>query len=146
MNTLLTPIEIFNLAFSDEENYNISSVKESDIAVAESRYLLPIIGEELYACLLDGDYADLLREYIAPMLGAWTRYIIEPMLAERCGLSHGTKTVDAVVLARLRVMAMVQSHRLSDYLNANTDEYSEYNPIDNPLNHCSIDGNIVQIY
>ena len=146
MNTLLTPTEIYNLAFGAEENFNLSSVRESDIAVAESRYLLPIIGEELYAVLMEGDYADMCKEYVAPMVAAWTRYIVEPLLTERCGQSHGTAAVDRRVVAHLRAMAMTQSRRLSDYLNDHTDEYSEYNPVDNPLNHCTIDGNIVQIY
>ena len=146
MKTILTPTDVYNLAFSVEENYNSSAVKESDIAIAESRYLLPIIGETLYAKLVNGGYYDLRVGYVAPMLSAWTRYMVEPLLAERCGLGHGTTAVDYRLLTRLKMMAMEQSRRLSDYLDSHSDEYPEYNPIDNPLNHCSIDGNIVQIY
>ena len=146
MKTILTPSQIYPLIFSEEEGYNPSAVKESDIAIVESRYLLPIVGERLYNALLDGDYAELCSEYVAPMLGAWTRYVVEPLLAERCGFGHGTKAVDAELLARLKMIAMSHSRRLSDYLNAHVEEFLEYNPIDNPLNHCSIDGNIVQIY
>lgn len=146
MKTILTPSQIYSLIFSAEENYNPSVVKEADIAMAESRYLLPIVGERLYNALLTSNYTDLLTNYVAPMLGAWVRYIIEPLLAERCGYGHGATAVDAELLARLKMMAMTQSRRLSDYLNAHAEEFSEYNPIDNPLNHCSIDGNIVQIY
>ena len=146
MNTILTPSQIYSLIFSAEEGYNSSAVRESDIAIAESRYLLPIVGERLYNALLEGEYGELCSDYIAPMLGAWTRYIVEPLLAERCGFGHGATVADAELLARLKLMAMSHSRRLSDYLNAHAEEFAEYNPIDNPLNHCSIDGNIVQIY
>lgn len=146
MQTILTPIQLYNLIFSLEENYNPSVVRETDIAIAESRYLLPIVGEALYNRLLGGGYSDLRREYVVPMLCAWTRYLIEPLLNERCGLDHATSALDAELLARLRMVAMSYSRRLSDYLNSNVEEFAEYNPIDNPLNHCSIDGNIVQIY
>ena len=146
MNTILTPSQIYSLIFSAEESYNPSAVRESDIAIAESRYLLPIVGESLYNALLEGEYGELCSDYVAPMLGAWTRYIVEPLLAERCGFGHGATVADAELLARLKLMAMSHSRRLSDYLNAHAEEFPEYNPIDNPLNHCSIDGNIVQIY
>ena len=146
MNTILTPSQIYSLIFSAEESYNPSAVRESDIAIAESRYLLPIVGESLYNALLEGEYGELCSDYVAPMLGAWTRYIVEPLLAERCGFGHGATVADAELLARLKLMAMSHSRRLSDYLNAHVEEFPEYNPIDNPLNHCSIDGNIVQIY
>lgn len=146
MTTILTPTDVYNLAFSVEECYNSSAVKEADIAIAESRYLLPVVGEALYTKLVNGGYYDLRVGYVAPMLSAWIRYMVEPLLAERCGLSHSATAVDKQVLIRLKMMAMEQSRRLSNYLDQHSDEYPEYNPIDNPLNHCSIDGNIVQIY
>lgn len=145
MKTIIKPVDLLSYIFTAEENYNSSAVTDTDIAIAESRYLLPIVGEVLYDKLLNGDYAELRSEYIAPMLGAWTRYIIEPCLKERCGLGHGSTPVDRELLLHLRTMASTLSHRLSRYLDAHCDEYPEYNPCDNPLNHCSIDGNIVQI-
>lgn len=146
MKTILTPKQIYDQIFSAEEGYNPSAVRETDIAIVESRYLLPIVGEGLYNALLNSDYAELRDDYVAPMLGAWTRYVVEPLLAERCGFGHGAKAVDVELLAHLKLVAISSSRRLSDYLNAHTEEFAEYNPIDNPLNHCSIDGNIVQIY
>ena len=146
MKTILTPTDVYNLAFSAEENYNSSAVRQTDIAIAESRYLIPVVGETIYTKLLNGGYYDLRVDYVAPMLSAWIRYMVEPLLAERCGLDHGTMAVDDRLLSRLKMMAMEQSRRLSAYLDSHSDEYPEYNPVDNPLNHCSIDGNIVQIY
>ena len=146
MKTILTPKQLYTYIFSEEESYTPSVVKEEDIAIVESRYLLPIVGEELYNRLLGAGYAELRLDYVVPMLCAWTRYLIEPLLRERCGLDHTTSTTDAELLAHLKMVATSYSRRLSDYLNSNVDEFKEYNPIDNPLNHCSIDGNIVQIY
>ena len=146
MKTIISPSELLGYIFASGENYNYSMVMEVDIAIAESRYLIPIVGETIYTKLLNGGYYDLRVDYVAPMLSAWIRYMVEPLLAERCGINHGTTAVDDRLLARLRMMAMEQSRRLSHYLDTHAEEYPEYNPIDNPLNHCSIDGNIVQIY
>ena len=35
---------------------------------------------------------------------------------------------------------------LAEHLNTQASDYPEYNPDTNPLNRCSIDGNIVQVY
>ena len=146
MRTILTVDTLLSHVFTSEENYNFSMVTEADIAVAESRYLLPIVGERLYERLLEGEYEELRDEYVAPMLGAWTRYIVEPRLAERCGIGHGESRVDRETMWHLRSVASALSRRLGEHLNAKSEDYAEYNPCDNILNHCSIDGNIVQIY
>lgn len=146
MKTIITPEELLCYIFTAEENYNSSMVTEVDIAIVESRHLLPIIGEALYNRLLSSGYPELMKEYVAPMLGAWVRYNIAPMLSERCGLDHGADPVDDTRQFYLRSAALSLSRRLSDYLNTKCDSIPEYNPCDNPLNHCSIDGNIVQIY
>jgi hypothetical protein len=146
MKTIITPVALLRYIFAAGENYNASMVTEADIAIAESRYLTPILGETLYNKLLTGGYTELMNEYVAPMLGAWVRYNINPFLSERCGLGHGTESVDDTRQLHLKSAASSLSHRLSDYLNAHYDSFPEYNPCDNPLNHCSIDGNIVQIY
>ena len=148
MTTIITPTDVYDLAFSIEENYNVSVVKESDIAIAESRYLLPVVGEDLYSKLINGGYYDLRVNYVVPMLSAWTRYIVEPIMVERCGYesSAAYNEVRKVIYRRLRGIARSLSRQLSNYLNAHCDEFPEYNPADNPLNHCSIDGDVVQIF
>lgn len=146
MKLIIAPAELLSYVFAAEENYNYSMITEADVAIAESRYLLPIVGEQLYDKLLGGSYVELRDGYVAPMLGAWVRYIIEPMLAERCGVGHGAESVDSGRMTHLRSMASTLTRRLSDYLNAKQDECQEYNPCCNPINFCSIDGGIVQIY
>lgn len=150
MNTLLSAERAYALAFSSEEPYSASVITEVDIAEAESRYLLPIIGEELYAALLK--YGTLQTEYIEPMVAAWVRYIIEPHLATRCCACHAEgRITEAVndhterVMRALREKAQVLTRRLSNHLNSHSADYVEYNPKNNPLNRCFIYGNIIQI-
>ncbi len=151
MNTLLTAERVYAFAFSSEEPYSPSAITEADIAEAESRYLLPIIGEELYIAI--SSYGRLKTEYIEPMVAAWVRYIVEPHLATRCCTCYAEgRVTEAVndhikrVMRALREKAVALTRRLSDHLNAHSADYAEYNPETNPLNRCFIYGNIVQVY
>ena len=54
MNTLITPAQAVALAFADGEYLAPESVTQSDIAAAEQRYLVPVIGRLLYEKLLSG--------------------------------------------------------------------------------------------
>lgn len=151
MNTLITAQRAYALAFSSEEPYGASAITEVDIAEAESRYLLPIIGEELYNAL--ASYSRLKTEYVEPMVAAWVRYIVEPHLATRCCSCYAEgRITEAVndhterVMRALREKARALTRRLSDHLNAHSADYAEYNPQTNPLNRCFIHGNIVQVY
>lgn len=153
MKTLISAENISSLIFTREESYNETMITAMDIAEAESHYLLPIIGNNLYNAMLSGSYAELVEEYITPMVAAWVRYIIEPHLASRCCVYHAERNITEainenteLVLRSLRSKAKTLSHRLSDHLNANTTKYVEYNPSDNPLNRCFIYGDIIQVY
>ena len=76
----------------------------------------------------------------------------ETLIAERIGSghyddnSHADNDAQEFVLVHLRHNAACFSRRLTDYLNAHCDEFEEYNPVDNPLNHCMLYGGIVQIF
>ena len=151
MNTLVTAERVHALAFSSEEPYSASAITEADIAEAESRHLLPILGEELYNAL--DSYSALRTEYVEPMVAAWVRYIVEPHLATRCCACYAEgRVTEAVndytkrVMRALKEKALALTHRLSDHLNSHSADYAEYNPKTNPLNHCFIYGNIVQVY
>lgn len=151
MTTLITPYDVIVYAYSDNELQTPSSILRSDIAEAESRYILPILGESLTARLYAGDYATLLEEYVAPALAAWTRYAVEHVAHRRCVACHDDATSSAdnerqlSTLRALRKKARTLLRRLSNHLNAHGDDYAEYNPYNNPLNRCFIDGDIIQI-
>ena len=65
MNTLITPAQAVALAFADGEYLAPESVTQSDIAAAEQRYLVPVIGRLLYEKLLSGSHAGFTTEYLA---------------------------------------------------------------------------------
>lgn len=152
MDTLITTEDVISLAFSSVENYRADIINKADIVAAEQRFLLPIIGAALYERLLRGDYALLRTEYVAPQVAAWTRYIVEPLMPTRCFECHNEEVDNAEIVARnmalrnLRSVAHTLSCRLSDHLDAAPAEYPEYNPENNILKRCSIDGGIVQVY
>ena len=153
MRTLITAEQVFSLAFTSEESYNVSVITASDIGEVENRYLIPIIGENFYNAMRLGEYDDLVEERVAPMVAAWVRYTIEPLLASRSCLYHDERMVTEVInddvrmrLRALRDKAVVLTRRLVNYLNANSVAFDEYDPDSNPLNHCFIYGNIIQVY
>lgn len=150
MNILTNAKELFALAFGKEEAYNVAVITENDILVAESRHVCPVLGEALVAALARGEYEALRSDYVVPAVAAWVRYIVEPHLAERCSHCSATSSKDEELLglrlAHLRRHAQSLTRRLSDVLNRNEASYAEHNPEVNPLNHCSIDGGIVQIF
>ena len=142
MRTLITAEQVFSLAFTSEESYNVSVITASDIGEVENRYLIPIIGENFYNAMRLGEYDDLVEERVAPMVAAWVRYTIEPLLASRSCLYHDER----MRLRALRDKAVVLTRRLVNYLNANSVAFDEYDPDSNPLNRCFIYGNIIQVY
>ena len=151
MKTLTTIAEVHDLAFSREELISKEVITESDILEAETRYIAPILGVALCEALAAGQYASLRSDYVLPAVAAWCRYIVEPLLDRRCSSSH-TKTLSVAqqeqqksLLRSLRRKASTLSRRLSDHLNTSADSYAEYNTRTNPLNHCSIYGDIIQI-
>lgn len=152
MNTLITPAEVYDVVFSATEPYDSSVFTTLDIATAEERYLRPIVGDGLYNALLKGSYPELRSGYVLPMVAAWTRYLVEPLLATRCGVCHGINPTAAENKATkercrlLRKRSRTLSRQLTEHLNSSAAEYPEYDTDKNPFNRCSIDGGIVQIY
>lgn len=152
MKTLITASQVISLAFSPEEPYSSSLITTSDIIEAESRHLRPIVGDDLYNAMLQGSYGELVDDYVAPMVAAWTRYIVEPLIPSRTCTIHTTERITEAMndyaerqMRALGDKASTLSRRLSDHLNANCSSYAEYNPNSNPLNRCFIYGNIIQV-
>lgn len=152
MKTLISAEKAYSLAFSGEEAYNASVILPSDIAEVESRHLMPIVGLDMYNAMRIGEYGELVEEYVAPMVAAWVRYVVEPHLASRCCLYHDEQRVTEAmnesaqrVPRALRDKAVTLTRRLVDQLNSNGNIYVEYNPETNPLNRCFIYGDIIQV-
>lgn len=157
MKTLIDNIQVVALAFSSEEMLDASAITPLDILEAEDRYICPVVGEPLADRLLEGAYPELLNDYVAPALAAWVRYVVQPMLPRRTaaqlveGGDGGAVTEplncrEVYMQKLLRRKASTLLYRLGEYLDANADKYPEYNPDNNALNRCTINGSIIQIY
>ncbi len=129
---LITPEEVYGLAYANVSEYTpVEVITENDITVAERRYLIPVVGDELYASLLAGSYSSLLDDYVAPALALFVREVIDAPSAP----------ASKAGLRRARTMLK----RLSDHLDDNSSSYAEYDEDTNILKRCRIHGGDIQI-
>ena len=157
MNTLITPLQVLKLAFGNGEYLPPDAFGEADIAAAEQRYIVPVIGPELYEKLLAGTHAAFRDEYLAPPAALFTRLALQPRLDIRsgqCGTSAPKSSwgqpADQEALRRqcraLRSEARTLLRRAVAYLDSHRREFPEYLPEKNILNRCTTDGGFVQIH
>lgn len=73
MNTLVTPLQVLKLAFGEGEYLPPEIIAEADIAGAEQRHIVPVVGRALYEKLLAGSYPDFRTEYLASPAALFTR-------------------------------------------------------------------------
>ncbi len=152
MKSLVSPEEVVSVAFAADYEVTSSNITTLDVLATESRFLLPLLGTALYDKLLGGGYPELLSDYVVPQVAAWTRYAVEPLLAERFDFdrskdySEADYSMNRQLLMQLRSTAQAMSRRLTDYLNANAESIPEYDADANPLNHCIMYGDVVQVY
>ena len=157
MNTLITPLQVLKLAFGNGEYLPPDAFGEADIAAAEQRYIVPVIGPELYEKLLAGTHAEFRDEYLAPPAALFTRLALQPRLDIRtgqCGTSAPKSSwgqpADQEALRRqcraLRSEARTLLRRAVAYLDSHRREFPEYLPEKNILNRCTTDGGFVQIH
>lgn len=153
MKTIVSSEEVIRLAFSVEEHYAPTIITSDDIADVEYEYIIPILGQELYDAICGGKYKMLRDDYVAPAVAASLRASVEPLLVGRFTECRSSKSISAADVATRRQSLMILQRkarnlrrRMSDYIEAHAEEFSEYDSTLNPLNRCSIDGNIVQVY
>ena len=155
--TLITPEKVVALAFADAELIDQSAISPLDIAVAEERHVVAVVGGEMYAAMLEGSYADFCEEYVAPVVALRTRLLMLPSMVARSGrFGVGTAATSTLkspsdiqlksLERALREKARTLQQRMSRHLNENAKLYAEYDPQKNILNRCSNDGNIIQTY
>ena len=95
MNTLVTPLQVLKLAFGEGEYLPPEIIAEADIAGAEQRHIVPVVGRALYEKLLAGSYPDFRTEYLASPAALFTRAVLQPRLDVRlcpAGRGHGPPT------------------------------------------------------
>ena len=148
MKTLITPLQVLRLAFGDGEQLPPETVAETDIAGAEQRHIVPVVGRALYEKLLAGSYPDFRNEYLAAPAALFTRLAIQPRLDVRtgqCGTSAPGETALRALRQGLRTQARTLLRRAAEHLRAHRDEFPEYDPENDILNRCTTDGGFVQI-
>ena len=156
MKNLITNEQVISLAFGDGEYLSPEVILDSDIALAEDRYIVPVVGAELHQALLDGSYPTLLDDFVAPALAMAVRTIIQPALNVRTGAlglqissslraDSSTKTAMQTLQKSLRLRRQALLRRLSNHLKNHASEFGEYNPNNDALQRCSINGGYVQM-
>lgn len=155
MKTLISPAQAVALAFTDGEYLAPEAVGESDIAAAEQRYIVPVVGRALHEKLLAGSYTGFTAEYLAAPAALFTRIAIQPQLDIRTGqcgtvVPKSTAYQPADAQSRrelhrsLRRQARTLLRRAAEHLEAHAAEFPEYAPENNILKRCTTDGNLIQ--
>ena len=155
MKTLITNEQVISLAFGDGEYLSPEVILVSDITTAEHRYILPLVGEELYKALLGGSYATLLNDYVAPALAMSVRTVIQPSLNVRIGSAglhiptstrgnNASRSATQSLHKSLRMRRQTLLRRLSAYLVAHASEFKEYNASQDIMQKCIINGGFIQ--
>ena len=155
MKTLITPLQVLRLAFGEGEYLPPESVTEADIAAAERRYLVPVIGLTLYEKLLGGACADFRTGYLEAPAALFTRAVLQSRLDVRTGQCGtvapksaayqpaGTQALRELQRS-LHRQARTLLRRAAEHLETHAAEFPEYDPHENILNRCTTDGNFVQ--
>lgn len=73
MQALITVEKAREVAFSRQEYLPDDQLTPLRIQIAQDRYVRPVVGEELYEALEQGLYANLLDEFIAPVIAFGVR-------------------------------------------------------------------------
>ncbi len=131
MQCLIEVQRVIEIAYADAGYIPPEIITQSDIVTAQLRYLRPVIGEEMIDALMAGSYSTLYDDYVEPALAHYVRVVVDAPSAP--------STPKALVVARTFM------RQLSDYLDDNASQYSEYEPSDNILKRVNLDGGFAQV-
>lgn len=145
------------MAFGDGEYISPSTVLDSDIAAAADRYILPVVGAELYQEMLSGSQNGLLNDFVAPALAMAVRTMIQPALNVRTGQGGlhipssarsdtSIKTTTLALQKSLCRRRQVLLRQLSNHLRNHPSEFPSYKANEDAMQKCRIDGGYVQMF
>lgn len=150
---LITPGEVVDLAFSPADQITPTSIKETKIDAVQQKYLRSALGP-LFNALSDGEYPELLCEYIKPALAYFVRYAVVPDLslklndigAQVYNQMHANAATDKQ-RAEMRQQAKDDANALLDkaqrYIECNRDKFPEYDPDMNIRKSVLLNGGII---
>ena len=156
MKNLITNEQVISLAFGDGEYLSAEVILDSDIASAAERYILPVVGADLYEEMLNGSQKTLLDDFVAPALAMAVRTMIQPALNVRTGQGGlyipssarsdtSIKTTTQAVQRSLCRRRHALLKRLSNHLKKNASKYPSYDASLDAMQKCRIYGGYVQI-
>lgn len=154
MKTLITPLEVLRLAFTAGESLPPESIAEEDIAAAEARWIVPVVGRTLHERLLGGASPAFTAEYLAAPTALFTRALLQPRLdirTDRCGTTaprpaDGQPAGGEALRDRKRELlreARTLLGRATRHLAEHPDEFPEYDPREDVSLRCSLAGGII---
>ena len=157
MQNVITNEEVIQLAFGDGEYVSPEVVCDADIDSAAFRYIIPIVGKELYKELLEGSHEMLRSAFVAPALAMSVRTMIQPALNVRTGQAglsfssslradSSTKAVITELHKSLKLRRQTLLKRLSSYVREHASEFPSYDVDRDIMQKCSISGGYVQGY
>ena len=157
MKNLITNEQVISLAFADGEYLSPEVVLDSDIATSTSRYIIPIVGEELYEAMLNCAHQSLHDDFVAPALAMAVRTMIQPALNVRTGQTglHISSSARSDSLIKTAVHTLHKSlrlrrrellKRLTNHLKDHQSEFAGYDASRDIMQYCAINGGYLQNY
>ncbi len=154
MENLISPEEVALQAFAPLDRVTPADVNPLTIAVAQERFIVPVLGAAMVEALAAGSYAELLNQSVAPALALYTRVLMIPALALRIGSVGVSRSanqyLDAATeneLRSLRRTALAQAATLLQKavtaIESAPDRYPEYDAHQNIWHSCRTDGGVV---
>ena len=154
MENLISPEEVALQAFAPLDRVTPADVNPLTIAVAQERFIVPVLGAAMVEALAAGNYTELLNQSVAPALALYTRVLMIPALALRIGSVGVSRSanqyLDAATeneLRSLRRTALAQAATLLQKavtaIESAPDLYPEYDARQNIWHSCRTDGGVV---
>lgn len=121
------------MAFPSESNIRPSQITDTEIVVAQERFLVPVFGT-LFEAFLEGKYADLVEEWVKPALAEYVKSSVVQTLGAITASGVVTRTFDGASSASSQEIARVAraAADLADVLRGRAVEIVEQNPMKYP--------------
>ena len=154
MQNLISPEMVAEQAFAPLDHVTPADVNPLTIAVAQERYIVPVLGAAMVKAMIGGAYAELVTKWVAPALALYTRVLMLPALALRVGSvgisRSANQYLDAATENELRMLrrtALAQAATLLQKavtaIESAPERYPEYDSSQNIWYSCRTDGGVV---
>lgn len=154
MENLITPEKVASQAFAPLDYVASDDVNPMTIAVAQERFVVPVLGEAMVEAMVGGAYPELTDKWVGSALALYTRVLMMPALALRTGAAGVVKGanqyLDAATendLRSLRRSTLAQATTLLQKavakIESAPDKYPEYDARQNIWRRCRINGGVV---